>query len=80
MREFAGSLVERGANKGVFVTTSHFAAGAKGFAERIPQKLVLIDGEELTSLLVRHNVGVRVTRTLELKKIDLDYFDDSEGV
>jgi restriction system protein len=67
VREFAGSLVERGANKGVFVTTSHFAVGAKAFAERIPQKLVLIDGEELTRLLVRHNVGVRVTRPLELK-------------
>jgi len=76
VREFAGSLVERGANKGVFVTTSHFAQGAIAYAERIPQKLILIDGELLTRLMLRHNVGVRVTQVIELKKIDLDYFDD----
>jgi len=35
VREFAGSLVERGASKGVFVTTSHFAPSAKTYVERI---------------------------------------------
>ena len=78
VREFAGSLVERGATKGVFVTTSHFASGAKGYAERIPQRLILIDGDRLTKLLVRHGVGVRTTQTIELKKIDLDYFEQDE--
>jgi restriction system protein len=76
VREFAGSLVERGGNKGVFVTTSHFAAGAKDYAERIPQKLILIDGDMLTRLMIRHGVGVRTTRTIELKKLDADYFDN----
>jgi restriction system protein len=76
VREFAGSLVERGANKGVFVTTSHFAGGAKDYAERIPQKLILIDGDMLTRLMIRHGVGVRTTRTIELKKLDLDYFEN----
>lgn len=80
VREFAGSLVERGANKGVFVTTSYFAPNAKTFAERIPQKLVLIDGELLTQLMIRHNVGVRTIRTLEVKKLDLDYFNDQDEV
>ena len=61
VREFAGSLVERGANKGVFVTTSHIAQGAIAYAERIPRKLILIDGETLTRLMLRHNVGVRAT-------------------
>ena len=42
--EFAGSLVERGATKGVFVTTSHFAPAASAYADRIPQRLILIDG------------------------------------
>lgn len=76
VREFAGSLVERGANKGVFVTTSHFAPGARAYAERIPQRLILIDGDSLTRLMLRHNVGVRATRVIELKKLDLDYFDE----
>jgi restriction system protein len=43
VREFAGVLVERGATKGVFVTTSQFAPAATAFAERIPQRLILID-------------------------------------
>jgi restriction system protein len=76
VREFAGALVERGATKGVFVTTSHFAPAAKAFAERIPQRLILIDGEELTGLMVQYGVGVRTERTIELRKLDLGYFDE----
>jgi restriction system protein len=78
VREFAGSLVERGATKGVFVTTSHFVAGAKTYVDRIPQRLILIDGDELTRLMVRFGVGVRVERTIDFKRLDLDYFDEDE--
>lgn len=59
IREFAGVLDERGATKGVFVTTSHFAPQALAYGQRSPKRLVLIDGEELTRLLVRYGVGVR---------------------
>jgi len=78
VREFAGSLVERGASKGVFVTTSHFVPNAKAYADRIPQRLILIDGAELTGLMVRFGVGVRVERTVEFKRLDLDYFDEDD--
>lgn len=76
VREFAGALAERGANKGVLVTTSHFVSSAQPFAERIPQRLVLIDGETLTSLMVRYGVGVRTERTIDIKRLDLDYFEE----
>lgn len=79
VREFAGSLVERGASKGVFVTTSAFAPGARSYAERVPQRLVLIDGDELTRLMVRYGVGVRTERTIEFRKLDLDYFEDEDS-
>lgn len=79
VREFAGSLAERGASKGVFVTTSGFVASAWSYAERIPQTVVLIDGERLTRLLVAYGVGVRVTRRIELKRVDLDYFEEADG-
>jgi restriction system protein len=79
VREFAGALDERGAVKGVFVATSHFAPQARQYAERSPKRLILIDGEELTRLLVRYGVGVRTFRTIELKKIDFDYFGPSEA-
>jgi restriction system protein len=42
-------------------------------------RLVLIDGEELTNMLIRFNVGVRVARTVEIKRVDLDYFEDAES-
>jgi restriction system protein len=71
-------LVERGATKGVFVTTSQFAPAAKAYADRIPQRLILIDADELTRLMVQHGVGVRTQRTIELRKLDLGYFDEAE--
>jgi restriction system protein len=64
--------------EGVFVTTSYFAPQAKAYAERSPKRLILIDREELTRLMVRYGVGVRAFRTVELKKIDLDYFNVDE--
>lgn len=42
------------------------------------QRLVLIDGEELTRLMIKHGVGVRTERKVELKKVDLDYFEEEE--
>ncbi|NJO34812.1 MAG: restriction endonuclease [Rhodospirillales bacterium] len=79
IREFSGALLGKGASKGVFVTTSRFSDAARRFAEAMrQQRLVLIDGEELTRLMVKHNVAVRTERAVELKKIDLDYFDEEE--
>jgi restriction system protein len=76
IRAFSGSLGAAKANKGVFVTTSYFTQPAQNFAERHPFKIVLIDGERLAALMIRHNVGVRVDETLYLKKMDEDFFGD----
>jgi restriction system protein len=78
IQQFAGALVGQGAQKGVFVTTSSFSKGAVEYARGIPQKIILIGGDELTRLMVQYNVGVRVERTVDIKRIDADYFDDSE--
>ena len=76
IRAFSGSLGAAKANKGVFVTTSYFTQPALSFAERHPFKIVLIDGERLAGLMIRHNVGVRIDETLYLKKTDEDFFGD----
>ncbi len=76
IRAFSGSLGAAKASKGVFVTTSYFTQPAQNFAERHPFKIVLIDGDRLTNLMNRHNVGVRIDETLYLKKIDEDFFED----
>jgi restriction system protein len=78
IQQFAGALVGQGASKGVFVTTSSFSKGAIEYAIKVPQRIILIDGEELTRLMVQYGVGVRIERTVEIKRIDLDYFDEGD--
>src|SRR5215831_817660 len=70
IRAFSGSLAAAKASKGVFVTTSYFTRPAYEYAERHPFKMVLIDGAQLATLMIRHNVGVRTAETLHIKKLD----------
>lgn len=51
IQQFAGALVGQGASKGVFVTTSSFTKGAIEYAIKVPQRIILIDGEELTRFM-----------------------------
>lgn len=75
---FVGSLVGLGATKGVFVTTSTFSQNAVDYARHLAQRVILIDGERLTELMIEHNVGVRLTRAVEFKRIDEDFFSEGE--
>lgn len=81
IREFAGALDGQGATKGVFVTTSNFAQSAIEFANSIPgqKKLRLIDGEELTDLMLRYGIAVRDHHKIVMKKVDDDYFEEIDG-
>lgn len=72
IQKFRGALSEKGANKGIFITTSDFSNGAKESAHNA--KIVLIDGEELCKLMIEYGVGVTVRTTYEVKRIDTDYF------
>jgi restriction system protein len=76
LRSFCGTLAEQGADKGIFVTTSSFVGSAREYVQRVPQSMVLIDGQELTRLLYEYDVGVRTAETIKLKKPDLDYFEE----
>jgi restriction system protein len=78
IQQFAGALAGKGASKGVFITTSSFADTAIAFAKQVPQRIILIDGEKLAKLMVQYGVGVRTERTVEIKRIDLDYFEEPE--
>ena len=75
LRNFAGAIDAAGTNKGVFVTTASFTRAARDYVVRSPKRIVLIDGEELASLMVRHGIGVRTRIRHEIKRIDEDYFD-----
>ena len=53
-----------------------FSDGARQFADSVGMRLRLIDGRELTKLMVRYNVGVQVRETFELKQIDEEEFEE----
>ena len=46
------------------------------YAPRNETKIVLIDGEELTQLMIDYNLGCTIQQIYELKKIDSDYFGE----
>jgi restriction system protein len=71
---FVGSLVGLGATKGVFVTTSAFSSPAIEYARHLSQRVILINGARLTELMVEHGVGVRISRTVAVKRLDEDFF------
>lgn len=76
IQKFAGALQGQRARKGVFITTSSFTREAQDFASIIDTKIILIDGAQLSRLMVEYNVGVSTVGQYEVKKIDSDYFDN----
>jgi restriction system protein len=75
--QFSGSLEKAKATKGVLITTSWFTDDAKEFVEGIGKRIVLIDGEELTNLMITNGVGVTLEGSYEIKRIDPDYFEST---
>jgi restriction system protein len=73
---FVGALAGKQAHKGVFITTSGFTSDAIQFAKNIAQKVILIDGTRLADLMIEHGVGVSTVRTVSVKRIDSDYFEE----
>ena len=75
IRDFFGSLDRFKASKGLFVTTSGFSLAAKETAELLSKRIVLIDGNTLTRLMIRYDIGCRIEETIHIKKLDEEFFD-----
>ncbi|MCK7471265.1 MAG: restriction endonuclease [Desulfomicrobium escambiense] len=67
--QFAGALQAQRANKGIFITTSRFTDDARSYVSQIGSKIVLIDGEQLTSLMIEHDVGVSTVSLYQSKRL-----------
>lgn len=78
VQAFAGSLEGHRARKGVFITTSDYSSEARDYVGRIEKRIVLIGGEQLADLMIEHGVGVADVTTYALKRVDSDYFEDSD--
>ncbi len=76
IQKFAGALQGQRAKKGVFITTSSFSREAIEYASMIENKIILIDGERLSNLMVEFNVGVSIVGQYDVKRVDSDYFDE----
>lgn len=74
IQRFAGALLGKAAKKGIFLTTSRFSREAEDYVNGLDAKIILIDGERLSELMVEYNVGVDPVAAYEIKKIDSDYF------
>lgn len=75
IHEFAGALLGKQGDRGVYITTSSFSNGARQEADRINARIELIDGPRLAELLVRYRVGVQVEETVELLRMDEDFYE-----
>jgi len=77
VQAFSGALDDKQTTRGVFITTSSFSSGALAYVKNITKQIVLIDGHRLAQLMIRHGVGVRVERVMEIKRVDEDFFEDT---
>ncbi len=76
IQAFAGALDLYKARKGVFITTSGFSREAQEYVGQIEKRIVLIDGNRLTALMIEHNVGVSTRQVFAIKALDSDYFSE----
>jgi restriction system protein len=78
VQAFSGSLEGRGATKGVLITTSEFTKDAREYVDRIQKRIVLVDGDLLSKLMIDYGIGVASVSKYEVKKVDPDYFEEDQ--
>ena len=76
IQAFKGALEDNGATRGVFITTAKFSEAALKSGRASQKQIALIDGERLTDLMVRFNVGVQIQQTIFIKRMDEDFFEE----
>ncbi|MDP2506958.1 restriction endonuclease [Oceanobacter sp. 3_MG-2023] len=81
IQKFVGALAVAQSNKGVFITTSSFSSGAATYASSLngSTTLILIDGSQLAAYLYEYGVGLQIEQTIEIKKLDSEFWDSMEN-
>lgn len=81
IQKFVGALAVAQSNKGVFITTSSFSQGATTYAGSLngATTLILIDGQQLAEYIYDYGVGLQVEQTIEIKKLDSEFWDSMEN-
>jgi restriction system protein len=77
IQQFAGAMSGKGVTKGVFITTGGFSKPAIDEVKLHQNaKIILIDGLALVKLMIKHDLGVSISNTILIKRIDSDYFEE----
>ena len=76
IQKFVGALAGQGAKKGIFITTSSFTKDAIEYQPRNETKIVLIDGDQMSQMMIDYDLGVSPVNKYEIKRLDHDYFGD----
>ena len=71
-----GDAVSRKAGRGLLVTNAGFSKPAQDYAKE--KKIILIDGNILSRLMIVHNFCVNVREVVEVKSLDPNAFKDYE--
>ena len=76
IQKFAGALLGKKAKKGIFITNSNFTNEAREYVTDIDAKIILLDGRQLTELMIENDLGVSTQDIYTIKRIDSDYFEE----
>jgi restriction system protein len=77
IRDFNTAVQANQASRGVFITTSKFTQDALETKKTLMHtRIILIDGEQLTDLMLDYGVGVTLDKTYSVFKIDENFFDE----
>jgi restriction system protein len=74
IQRFVDALAVKPAKKGIFITTSSFSPEAIKYAAEIDTRIILIDGKRLADYIIEYNIGVTTIRSLQIKKLDMDFY------
>lgn len=76
IQKFAGALLGKKAKRGIFITTSTFSEKAIEYARNVENKIILVDGDQLTKYMIENEIGVSGVASYKINKINLDYFTE----
>ncbi len=75
IQKFSGALDGVHCTRGAYITTSSYSSNAIEYANGLQnKKIVLINGKQLTKLMIEYGIGVEDKMVVVIKKVDWDYF------
>ena len=76
VRDFVGALAATSTKKGIFITTSSFTPDASAAVNNLKDgtRVILIDGDQLVSLMDESGTGVVESATITINRVDREYF------